>query len=151
MRSGELRISDLDQKVLERLTMLSARSIMTANVVTIDQEATIQDAIELLLNQGISGLPVTDAADRLVGIVTEFALLAIAYDQQVLSDSIAKHMTTELLAVGPNDPVNKVADMCLIHRVRRVPVVDNGRLLGLISRRDVLKALYETQAPVCTA
>lgn len=131
--------------------MLSARSIMTGNVVTIDQNASIQEAIELLLKLGISGLPVTDDEDQLVGIVTEFALLAIAYDKQVLGDPIARHMTRELITVGPNDPVNKVADLCLAHRVRRVPVVENGKLQGLISRRDVLKALYETQAPVCTA
>jgi len=131
--------------------MQTARSIMTSNVVTIDQNASIQEAIELLLKLGISGLPVTDGEGQLAGIVTEFALLAIAYDQQVLGDPIAKHMTRELFTVAPNDPLNKVADLCLVHRVRRVPVVESGRLLGLISRRDVLKALFETQAPVCTA
>jgi len=124
---------------------------MTENVVTIDRDASIQQAIELLLKQRISGLPVTDEAGQLIGIVTEFALLAIAYDQNVRNESIAQHMTTELLTVGPDDAINKVADLCLAHRVRRVPVVENGRLLGLISRRDVLKALYETQAAVCTA
>ncbi|MEM8944056.1 MAG: CBS domain-containing protein [Planctomycetota bacterium] len=131
--------------------MLTARAIMTDDVVTIDQYSSIQEAIELLLLQRISGLPVTDDEGHLIGIVTEFALLAIAYDDKVMKESIGQHMTTELLTVGPDDPVNKVADMCLVHRVRRVPVVENGRLLGLISRRDVLKALYEAKAPVCTA
>ncbi len=131
--------------------MLTARAIMTEDVVTIDKDASIKDAIELLLLQRISGLPVTDKEGQLIGIVTEFALLAIAYDDKVQSDTVAQHMTTDLFTVGPNDSVNKVADLCLMHRVRRVPVAENGRLLGLISRRDVLKALYETQAPVCTA
>jgi len=131
--------------------MLTARAIMTEDVVTIDQEAAIGDAIELLLMQKISGLPVTDQAGRLIGIVTEFALLAIAYDDRVRNDTVGQHMTTELLTVGPDDPINKVADLCLVHRVRRVPVVENGRLVGLIARRDVLQSLYEAQAPVCTA
>lgn len=131
--------------------MLTARSIMTENLVTIRPEASIQEAIETLIKQGISGLPVVDAGGKLIGIVTEFALLAIAYDHKVREDTIAQHMTTDLFTVGPNDPINKVADLCLIHRVRRVPVAENGQLLGLISRRDVLKALYEAQAPVCTA
>lgn len=131
--------------------MLTARSIMTENLVTIRPEASIQEAIETLIKQGISGLPVVDADGKLIGIVTEFALLAIAYDHKVREDTIAQHMTTDLFTVGPNDPINKVADLCLIHRVRRVPVAENGQLLGLISRRDVLKALYEAQAPVCTA
>lgn len=131
--------------------MLTARSIMTENLVTIRPEASIQEAIETLIKQGISGLPVVDAGGKLIGIVTEFALLAIAYDHKVREDTIAQHMTTDLFTVGPNDPINKVADLCLIHRVRRVPVAENGQLLGLISRRDVLKALYEAQTPVCTA
>lgn len=131
--------------------MLTARAIMTENVVTIDKNATIQEAIELLLKKRISGLPVIDEDGQLIGIVTEFALLAIAYDQKVREDSIDKHMTTELFIVSPEDPVNKVADLCLVHRVRRVPVVENGKLLGLVSRRDVLQALYEAEAPICTA
>ena len=131
--------------------MLTARSIMTDDVVTIDKNSSIQEAIELLLLQRISGLPVTDNEGQLIGIVTEFALLAIAYDKKVVNDTIGQHMTIDLLTVSPDDPINKVADLCLVHRVRRVPVVENGRLLGLISRRDVLRALYETEAPVCTA
>ncbi len=131
--------------------MLTAHAIMTEDVVTIDKNASIKDAIELLLLQRISGLPITDQEGQLLGIVTEFALLAIAYDDKVQCETVGQHMTTELFTVGPNDPVNKVADLCLLHRVRRVPVVENGRLLGLVSRRDVLKALYEAEAPVCTA
>jgi len=119
---------------------------MTDDVVTIKPESSIQDAIELLLLQRISGLPVTDPEGQLIGIVTEFALLAIAYDDRVRQDTIAQHMTTDVFTVDPTEPVNKVADLCLVHRVRRVPVVENGRLIGLISRRDVLKALYEAQA-----
>ena len=131
--------------------MLTARAIMTDDVITIDPKSSIQEAIELLLKQRVSGLPITDADGRLIGIVTEFSLLAIAFDNRVREDSIAQHMTTEVLTVDASDPINKVVDLCLMHRVRRVPVLENGQLVGLISRRDVLKALYEAQAPICTA
>jgi CBS domain-containing protein len=130
--------------------MLSARDIMTENVVTISPQASIQEAIETLLNQEFSGLPVADKDGKLVGIVTEFALLGLVYDHRIRADVVAKHMTTELLTVDVNDPVSKVADLCLVHRVRRVPVMDQGRLVGLIARRDVLRALYEAKAPACT-
>ena len=131
--------------------MLTASAIMTEKVVTISPESSIQEAIELLLSQGISGLPVVDSEGQLIGIVTEFALLAIAYDETVRNDTVAQHMTTDLFTVEASDPINKVADLCIAHRVRRVPVVSGGRLVGLISRRDVLKALYESEVPVCTA
>lgn len=131
--------------------MLTARAIMTENVVTISPEASIQEAIDMLLTQEFSGLPVVDHAGTLVGIVTEFALLGLVYDDRIRSDSVAKHMTTEVLTIDVDDPVSKVADLCIVHRVRRVPVMDNGRLVGLIARRDVLRALYEAKTPVCTA
>ena len=131
--------------------MITAREIMTENVVTINPESSLEDAIELLLLQEISGIPVTDNEGRLVGIVTEFALMAIVYDQKIRQETVSKHMTTEVLTIEADDPIRKIADLCIVHRVRRVPVMEQGRLVGLIARRDVLKALYEAKAPACTA
>ncbi len=131
--------------------MITAREIMTENVVTIKPESSLEEAIELLLLQQISGLPVTDNEGHLVGIVTEFALLAIVYDQKIRQESVSKHMTTEVLTIEADDPISKITDLCIVHRVRRVPVMENGRLIGLIARRDVLKALYESKTPTCTA
>jgi CBS domain-containing protein len=126
-------------------TMLTARDIMTEDVSTIRPSCTIQEAIELLLSRDISGLPVVDERGRLVGIVTEFALLAVAYDERVMQDAVAQHMTTDLLTVEASDPVRKVADLCVVHRVRRVPVMEDGKLVGLISRCDVLRAIYQSK------
>jgi len=131
--------------------MLTARAIMTEDIVTITPEASIKDAIELMLLQRISGLPVCNNDGHLVGVITEYALLAIAYDQKIQNDTVAKHMTTDVLSIDIDDFVSKAADLCIVHRVRRVPVLQNGHLAGLISRRDVLKALYEAEAPICTA
>jgi len=131
--------------------MLTARAIMTEDITTIHPEAKIKDAIEQLLRLGISGLPVCDEEDRLVGVITEYAMLAIAYDDKIQSETVAEHMTTDVLSVDIDDPISKAADLCIVHRVRRVPVLHNGQLAGLISRRDVLKSLYEAEAPVCTA
>lgn len=129
--------------------MLTARDIMSETVLTIGPEATVQEAIETLLRKKISGLPVVDGSGKLVGIVTEFALLAIAYDVEVRQDQVRKHMTANVISVHPDDPISKVADTCIVHRVRRVPVVDNERLVGLISRRDVLKGIYENTVQAC--
>lgn len=129
--------------------MPTAGDIMTTNVFTIRPDCTIHDAIQILLEQRISGLPVTNEGGELVGIVTEFALLAIAYDQRISNDTVANHMTHDVLTVDVDAPVRKAADLCIIHRVRRVPVMENGKLAGLISRRDVLKAIYEEDYAAC--
>jgi CBS domain-containing protein len=126
--------------------MLTARDIMTENVVTIPPSCSVGDAIELLIQEQISGLPVVDSNGQLVGIVTEFALLATAYDESISSESVDKHMTTDVLTVDVDDAVRKVADLFIVHRVRRVPVMEKGRIAGLISRRDVLKAVFESSS-----
>lgn len=129
--------------------MLTARDIMSESVLTISPDSSVQDAIELMLRKNISGLPVVDSQGQVVGIITEFALLAMAYDVDVRQEKIRKHMTTEVISVSPDDPLRKVADTCIIRRVRRVAVVEGGRVLGLISRRDVLKAIYENTLQAC--
>jgi CBS-domain-containing membrane protein len=126
--------------------MLTARDIMTPHIVSIRPTSSVRTAVERLISEQISGLPVVDENERLVGIITEFALLAIAYDPAVAKDSVAQHMTTEVLTVNVDDPIRRIADLFIVHRVRRVPVLENGRIAGLIARRDVLKAVYESQA-----
>ena len=124
--------------------MLTAGAFMTPNLVTVRPEASIEEAIDLLLREQISGLPVLDDDGRLVGVITEFALLAIAYDRRVKNHTVSQHMTRELITVDIDDPVSRVADLCIVHRVRRVPVVKEGRMVGVIARRDVLRALVES-------
>jgi len=72
------------------------------------------------------------------------------YDK-IQSERVAQHMTTDVLSIDIDDPISKAVDLCIVHRVHRVPVLHNGQLAGLISRRDVLKSLYEAEAPICTA
>jgi CBS domain-containing protein len=129
----------------------TAGSIMTPDVVTVRPNASIAEAIELLLSDGISGLPVTDDDGRLIGVITEFALLAVAYDRRVKNHTVSQHMTREVITVDTEDPISRVADLCIVHRVRRVPVMKDGRLVGVIARRDVLRALVERPAEVCLA
>jgi CBS domain-containing protein len=131
--------------------MLTAGAIMTTDLVTVRPEASIEEAIELLLGQQISGLPVTDDDGRLVGVITEFALLAVTYDRRVKNHTVSQHMTREVITVDIDDPVSRVADLCIVHRVRRVPVMKDDRLVGVIARRDVLRALVESARAVCTA
>jgi CBS domain-containing protein len=123
--------------------MLTAAAMMTEELVTISPEASIQEATELLLEKQISGLPVVDHDGRLVGVITEFALLAMVYDQSVQHQPVSRHMTREVITVDADDPVNRIADLCIVHRVRRLPVMKDGRLVGLIARRDVLKTMYQ--------
>jgi CBS domain-containing protein len=125
--------------------MLTAGEIMTEDLVTVRPEDSVEHAIQLLLEAQISGMPVANEQGHLVGVITEFALLGVVYDHQIKGQTVGQHMTRELITVDINDPVNRVADLCIVHRVRRVPVMKNGRLVGIIARRDVLRALMEAE------
>jgi CBS domain-containing protein len=129
--------------------MLTAGAIMTPTLVTVRPDVSIEEAIDILLREQISGLPVLDEDDRLIGVITEFALLAIAYDRRVTNHTVSQHMTRDLITVDVDDPVSRVADLCIVHRVRRVPVIKDGRMVGVIARRDVLRALVESPT-ACT-
>jgi CBS domain-containing protein len=131
--------------------MLTAAAIMTKNLVTIHPEASIKEAIELLLKESISGLPVVDHQDRLVGVISEFAMLAMVYDNDVQNQTVGQHMTREVISVEADDSISRIADLCIVHRVRRLPVMKDGRLVGLIARRDVLSALYHNSMQPCHA
>jgi CBS domain-containing protein len=124
---------------------------MSPNTVTVRPDASVEEAIELLLGKEISGLPVVDDDDRLVGVITEFALLAVAYDRRVKNHTVSQHMTRELVTVDADDPISRVADLCIVHRVRRLPVMRDGRLAGVIARRDVLRALAQSPLATCSA
>jgi CBS domain-containing protein len=131
--------------------MLTASSVMTKDLVTIRPDATIKEAIDLLISKQISGLPVVDDERHLIGVITEFALLAMVYDEKVQNHPVSQHMTREVITVEADDPINRIADLCIVHRVRRLPVMKDGRMVGLIARRDVLRAMHENAPHLCMA
>src|SRR5690606_26413005 len=114
-------------------------------------DATIGEAIELLLQKRVSGLPVIDSNGGLVGMITEYALLAMVFDRNVTHERVSSFMTKQLVEVEHDTPITEIASQLILHRVRRLPVVKNRRLVGLVSRVDVLRGLYGSAAPVCTA
>ena len=79
--------------------MLTAGAIMTTDIVTSRPNVSIEAAIDTLLSQEISGLPVTDDDGRLVGVITEFAVLAVAYDRRVKNHTVGQHMTRDIITV----------------------------------------------------
>jgi CBS domain-containing protein len=120
--------------------MQTARDLMNSNVITISPETTVGRAIDILVELGVSGLPVVDSEKHILGVITEFALLAIVYDPSVVTDPVGQHMTKQVISVRIDDHVRTVADLFILHRIRRVLVEKDGKLAGLISRRDLLKA-----------
>lgn len=117
---------------------------MTPNTTQVTPEIEIMKVIALLVERDISGLPVVDDNGTLVGFVTERDCIRIALQAGYLDEiggPVADFMTREVHCVHPEDSLMDVGELFATSPFRRAPVVENGILVGLISRRDVLRAL----------
>jgi CBS domain-containing protein len=141
-----------------------ASDVMTRDVVTIAPGAAIREAIRLMLDRKVSGLPVVDDGGKLVGILTEGDLLhriEIATERhrwhwleflmgpaRMADEYVRTHgrvveelMTRDVATVGAAAPLTDIVALMDHRRIKRVPVVDGGALIGIVSRADLLAAL----------
>lgn len=124
----------------------TASDYMSAGPVTFTPETDIHRAIRALLEHRISGAPVLDAEGRLVGVLTKKDCLKIAFSasyHREFGGPVAEFMSTEVKTVEADCDIVEVAELFLNSRFHRFPVVRGGRLVGVISRHDVLRALED--------
>ncbi len=109
------------------------REIMTSPVVKITTEEKLTEAIALLLRWHISGLPELDERGRLVGIVTEHDIMNFALSGDAADTRVSQAMTKDVVSVSPQTDVSDVIALFGARRIRRVPVVENGQVVGIVS------------------
>jgi CBS domain-containing protein len=115
------------------------------NLVTIQPDATVSDAVNVLADNNIGALPVCEAEKRLVGIISERDIVRLLSERgnDVLGAKVAEVMTSEVFTCTPADDVNDVMGLMKSKRVRHFPVVEDGRLSEMISSRDAMFAMLE--------
>ncbi len=147
---------------------MRASDVMSRNILSVMEDATVFDAAELLLNARISAMTVINAKNELVGIVSEADLIRRAeigttphknWLQRLLSDDASsaadyvrthsQHvrdvMTRDVVSVDTEAPLGEVAAVMSKHNVKRVPVLDNNGVVGMVSRADLLRALLSRE------
>ncbi len=144
--------------------------VMTATVVAVREEADFKEMVTVMRSRRVSAFPVLDAADRVIGVVSEADLLlkealkeATPATPQGLVKSVwrlkdrskavgvtaAEVMTKPAVTIGQDAPIAEAAQRMQSHRVKRLPVVDeNGRLRGIISRADVLSVFERPDSEI---
>ena len=119
---------------------------MDTVVQTLNSETEILDAVDFLLEKHVTGAPVVDGQKRVVGILTEkdcLHLLAAGSDADFPQGTVADFMTTEVQTIPPNMNVYFCAGLFMNTTVRRFPVVDDDKLVGAITRFDILRAIQK--------
>jgi CBS domain-containing protein len=131
--------------------MSVARDVMQTNLVTIPVDSTVADAIGVLMEHDISGAPVVDEQGILVGIISELQFLEAVYTPEIMSHRVEGFITRDVLTVTEEATLAEVTNILVLHRIRRVPVTREGRLAGIITRRDLLRfAMQQSRKQVVT-
>jgi CBS domain-containing protein len=142
--------------------------VMTTNVITVSPDTSVQEVAKILSERNISGVPVVDAQNRLVGIVSEGDLLhrvetgtdrrtgrrrswwldTVGSDEELARAYVKSHgrttkkvMTSEVTSVGETTELADIANLLETKRIKRVPVVRDGKLVGIVSRANLVRAL----------
>lgn len=131
--------------------MFKAKDVMTKVVITVWPQMPIYDAIRTLANRNITGLPVVDADLTLVGILSAKDVLKTLYASEGSPEQTVKDfMNTEVISFDANDSLIDLCDCLTEKNIIRVPITEGGKLLGIVSRSDVIRAilrLKHQQAP----
>lgn len=126
--------------------MLLAKDVMSTEPMTVRGDAKIKDVIRLLVEHGITGLPVVSEDMRLLGIVTEKDVLKMLYAGNAKVKTAADLMTGDIAYFDADDSLMAVFKCLVENSFRRVPVLSEGKLVGIISRADIIKFLSEKAA-----
>jgi CBS domain-containing protein len=123
---------------------MKAEDVMTTRVITVTENQTKQEAARLLAEHRISGLPVLNANNAVVGVVTEYDI--IGKEGQAVGDI----MSRAVISVTPDTDLEEVSHILVHERIKRLPVLASGRLVGIVSRADLVRELaLRWVCPVC--
>jgi CBS domain-containing protein len=112
-----------------------AKDIMTRDVITVAPNMTIKQLANALIKNQVSGAPVTDKKGQIIGIVSEADIVAKK------GKDVKSIMSKKLISIDEETPVEEIAQLMMTHHVKRVPVMRDEQLLGIVSRADIVSAI----------
>jgi CBS domain-containing protein len=117
---------------------------MTSPVITAKSGMKLTDVINLLLRWNISSVPVVDDQGNLLGMVTEYDVLDFALDGHAAEATAAEAMSTAVVSFPPEANLEELINCSVSKRIHRMPIVKDGKVVGMVSRRDVLREMQRT-------
>ncbi len=121
--------------------MYDAQSIMSKDIVTINQNTPIYEVMNVLIGARISGLPVIDDDNNLVGMITEKDLMPLFKHHAVTNETVSDYMTKDVMTFSPDATIDEISEFFIKHAFRRVPIVKDKKLVGMVARRDIISLI----------
>ena len=122
----------------------TAKEIMTTPVISVRPDTKLDEVMGLLLQHQVSGMPVVDENDRLVGVITELDMLKLLFDtMQIEHGQVSDYLTSKVVTIDEEDSLIDVAEVFMHHTIRRVPIMRGDKVVGIISRRDVIRCIRD--------
>lgn len=125
--------------------MFQVHDIMTDRFVAVSPDTTIDETITLLLEHGVSGLPVVDDNGKLLGVISEIDIIGLVYEADIEASRVGDHMTCDVQTLDVDASLDDAAGGFCTQSVRRFPVVRDGRLVGILSRRDLIRFIRDVR------
>jgi CBS domain-containing protein len=116
---------------------------MTTDVAFVKKDTPVYDVVAMLVDKDITGIPVVDDDMSLTGVITEKDVLRLLCDDPEESGNAEDYMSTQVVSFDQNDDLIAVCECLVNSHFRRVPIVSEGKLVGIISRRDIIKYILE--------
>jgi CBS domain-containing protein len=151
---------------------MHAREVMSTPVITVRPETSLKEVAEQMTAHRVSGLPVVDHFGAVVGIISESDILAkleygrsdgqghgvltlldqlahaVGPDRKLHARTAGEVMTTAVVTAGPAASVRELIHLMTVHRINRIPIVESGRLIGVVTRADILRTLARPDVAV---
>lgn len=140
----------IKQKASHEAPSVTVADYMATKLITFSPHQTMQEAMDILLKNRISGAPVVDETGKLVGVISEGDCLKEIVrgkynNTPSLPALVSDYMATEILSITPDKNIFEAANTFLRLRFRRFPVIKDGKLVGQISQRDIMRAVSNTK------
>jgi CBS domain-containing protein len=119
--------------------MFKASTAMTANPVTVTQDANVYDAISIMVENNVTGLPVVNQDMTLAGVISEKDVLDLLYNVKDRDQTVACYMTPNVVTFDQDDSLIDIADCFMKNHFRRVIITADNAVVGVVSRRDIIK------------
>jgi len=114
-------------------------TIMERNVVTVEDADSLEDAVEIMFEKRVGGCPVVNRDDVVVGIITERDILKYLGQNRTIDGVASEYMTSSVVTLKPKDTIEKAMRTMIEKKLRRIPVIEDGILVGMITVREILR------------